>query len=737
MTKTTYIGPGNGVTGTTGYIFRATLNDSFPAKSFNVPENFNWSASLSAYSNITMVISYEHNLANGNIILPSGCTLQFNGGKLSNVGTLTGNGSRITNTLNYQCFDTTIIFAGTWINTVCTYEWFGAKSVPTRTSYTNECSAAINKANSSPFKIEPIPGFYYVANTIIYSKPKTIYFGPSPYEHQDDIGSAPDTLIPDHVRFITDQDIDVVDIRSSNVYLYGATIDVRGVGTYNNDAIKIKAQTAKIISGAIKMTVIGDYHLNSVSGASGKAFHFDMTDNTVYGFMANMDIDLVINFIPYGIYIDDPTTGHADTWMGVNTIRAFPDGCKQGFVVKGGFDNKYVGYTQTRDVLAYTEQDLYQAEFAGSDFIDIRTWDIWSRDYEETPGSGRYCPSRGGLLKSKGNILSDASLRVPWTKENQLYDQNAVFPVTHKSRVAIMHQKTNKSNFISEMNNILMGWDKKGTVTIKAHSGATIDFDSATPVIGSEAETANITIGNAHSLFLLRGYATSYVLNSSADLDKDFIEIALSGKTIRGINAFINVTGPKRIQIIGFKSVGNPDVYNCVPPSGLSGDNTFTFPLPYNVDYTSMAIRLIGAQAANSAIYINDIAVESQGALEGHNFVPATSAPKGVFHGFLTQSGTTDGTVITFLNSFYNSAYALFTPTLTRHGIGVYRFNMSDRFPAGKTMPADTLITSNPRGRVELTLNGTSRYDILTFNSAGAPADDILLNHPLVINTYW
>jgi len=393
---------------------------------------------------------------------------------------------------------------------------------------------------------------------------------------------------------------------------------------------------------------------------------------------------------------------------------------------------------QTRGILDYTEQDMYQAEFTGGNILNIFNWDIAARDYLY---AGGYYPSRGTLLRGDKNYLIGASLKNAFTYENPLHQAAPLFPITHKSQMAVLAQKLNKSNFISELNNFLIGWHQKGTVTVKAHSGATIDFDSVTPTIGSEAETANVVISNAHSLFTLMGYSTYYQFNAGSDLDKDFIEIALTGKTIQGRNAYVAIsgtqTGIKRVQVIGFKSAGNPDIFNSViSASDINSEKVFVFPLP-STTYTSMAIRLIGCRQTSDVIYINDIAVERGGVTEGHNFVPATSAPKGVVHAFLNQSGTSDGTVTTFLNSLYNSGLGLFTPTLTRHGVGVYRFNMSDRFPTGKTMPSDTLIIYNPRGRVEITLNGNSRYDILTFNTSGVASDGILVNHPMIINTYW
>ena len=790
-----------------------------------------------AYTNRTLVITYDHVIASGDITLQPGMTLVFEGGSITSSGNIIGNNSRIINDFNLPCFNTSINFTGTWSETTCNFQWFGARSVPTTATFSNECSAAINKAVNSPFQVTPLPGYYYVTSPIYFTKPKSIFMGACVVENVGD-GSLSASMIPDHVRFFTNQNIDVLDIQVSNVHLIGGVVDVRNVvGAYTKDAIGVHntrisgsgnywdetgytGRSVTILKGTIEMGVVGSRAGTITLGASGKAFHWSMTNNVDYACMHQMKVDLYVSCIPYGIYIDDMTTGHPNTNMGANFFNCIADGCKQGFHVENGFHNTYSGYTQTRGVLDYTEQDMYQAEFNGGNILDIFNWDLSSRDHLEYGG---YYPSRGTLIKGDSNYLIGASLKnLSIVYESSMYKPTAVFPVTHKSKMAVLAQKLNKTNFISEINNMLIGWDKKGAVTVKAHSGATIDFDSLTPTIGSEAETSNITISNTGTLFTLFGSPTYYIFNASSDLDKDFIEIALTGRNIQGRYAYIYLSANslKRVQVIGFKSVGNPDIFNTLfnPLDNVSGDKSFSFALP-STAYTSMAIRLVGSPSTrktatislgnpaivtssayglsnltsisfattgtlptpllpnvnyylraitgnvnafnlsstssgpliettdagsgthsfidNQYIYINDIAVEPMGATEGHTFVPATSAPRGTFHGFLNQTGIVDGTVTTFLNSFYSSASATVTPTLTRHGLGVYRFNMSDRFPTNKTMPKTAYTVYVPLGRVQVTLNGTGRYDILTFNTLDVASDNILVDFPLIINTYW
>lgn len=567
---------------------------------FYVPETFTWTSSLAAYADKTMVITYDHIIASGHINLPANCILRFEGGSITSSGNLVGNNSRIINEDGLPCFNTTINFTGTWSETVCTYQWFGARSVPTRTSYINECSAAINKQHISPFKVEPLPGFYYITSTLIFSTPKTIDFGISPYEHEDDNNSAPDSaIIPNHVRFITNVDIDMWDLRISGLHLIGGTLDVRGVGTYTKDVIKLRTQTAKIISGTLyKTKIIGSMVGNSALGASGKGFHFDMSGNTLYGCMANMDIDILILFIPYGIYIDDPSTGHADTWNGVNTIKCLADGCKQGFHVEGGFHNTYIGYTQSRNVLAYTEQDMYQAEFSGSNILDMYAWDLHLRDSLE---AGFYYPSRGILIDGDDTTLIGASLKAQIAYSKEYYGPKPAKQVTVKSDISILGEKLNKKVFISELHNLLLALNKTNPAVIRYHSGATIDFDAIVPVINSEPIITNIVGTYTDSLFSGKGYAPTFAHNGSTDPDKDFVEISFNGISYYGMPIFhLLLEGYremfKRIQLIGFKSAGNPDVVNIYPvaDSTTYSRKTYKGTLPTN-SYTSFAIRLIGS----------------------------------------------------------------------------------------------------------------------------------------------
>lgn len=734
MTKYRTLGPGNGITGPTGLEYRNLTNDMIPADAYFVPEDFVWTGDLSPVANRTLIISYEHNVS-GNITLPAGCTLLFDGGKFSTVGTITGSNSKVLNPRSLPCFDDTIAFAGTWSETTCNYQWFGAKSNDSLATYSNECSAAINKAHNSPFKVQPLPGFYYISDTLIFNTAKHLDFGMSSAKHDDDNSMPASQVVPSQVCFYTDQDIDMWDLRMSGVNIFGGQINVAGVGTYNSDCIKIKAENVAFIDGRILGTkVVGNLVGNAVSGASGKAFHYDTSDNTKYGCLANIVVDLHALFIPYGIYIDPPSS-FPTTWFGVSKFNCIADGCKQGYVVQHGFHNVYTGYTQNRAVLAYEEQDLYQAEFSGGNTIDIFAWDLSSRDHEEPAGSGRYYASRGMLIKGADNQLIGNAIKMTAVTYEVNYAPLPVKPVTERSNISILSQKINKESFISDIHNMLLGFDKRATFTIKAHDGSVIDFDNPTPTIGSEAETANITFTGMSGLFKKGATIPTYVFNAGADINKDFVELAFIGESF-AINSILHMyfegyrTIFNRIQVIGFKSAGDPDIFNIYPDPTTANYRVQRYSVTFLTSYTSLAIRLIGVPALSQSVYFKDLAIERR--TDYVTFPLKSELPMTTFHALLNQSGTDAPTMAIRLNTMSDT----YTPSCSYQGVGSYRLNYNYQFPADKMLPV-SLTFYTDLGTIVITRATDSYYTIQTYDTNDSPANGILVNQPIILNRYW
>ena len=70
-------------------------------------------------------ITKDIDLEDGELVIPAGCTLDFQGGSFSN-GTITGNNTTIKAGLE-QIFSESVILNGTWNVTEAYPEWFGAK----------------------------------------------------------------------------------------------------------------------------------------------------------------------------------------------------------------------------------------------------------------------------------------------------------------------------------------------------------------------------------------------------------------------------------------------------------------------------------------------------------------------------------------------------------------------------------------------------------------------------------
>lgn len=735
MSKITYIPPGNGIIGPTGLEIRELLNNSFPAKEYYVPEIFNWS-SMSAYADTVLVISYDHNLANANITMPANCTLLFKGGKLLTVGNIVGNNSRILNPDNLPCFNTVVAFTGTWTETICTYQWWGAKCDATDSTFGVDSADAINIAHASPFRVEPLPGFYYFTKTLIFPRAKHLELGISPFKFDGDALIVFNTVVGDHVEFYTDQDIDCFDIRTAGLSIKGGSINVKAVIPYTKDCIKIKAQTAKAFMGRLDMTVVGSDDSCQIEGASGKGFHFDASDNNTYGGMANWDIRLLILNIPYGLVLDSLDNAFGSTWVGVNRFEIYADGCKQGINIKSGFQSSLIGYTQTRNILAESEKNMYQAELGGDYDVKMFNWDLSSTNLEEPIGSGHFYPKNGTLVTSNGIRFIGYGQDLLSVTYQKNYEPKATRYITEKSRVRILGEKSNKDNFISDIHNSLTGFDRYGTISFKLHSGATIDFDDATPVIGSETELVDYTINYLSSLFAKGLYATHYALPAGSDIDKDFAEIHLSGTTFSGRGLHINLEGGyeivKRMQFIGYKSTGNPEIQNVyLNTLGSYGRQKVTFKLTGS--YTSIALRFIGVQDITKLIYINDIAIEQ--AVDYVSFPLKTDLPYATAEMKLTQSGTTAPTFGSRGKPLINTNDK--TIALAYVSVGHYTVRCVDRIPKDSIDLSDETVTLVNGSTVRAYWYNTSQINIETKDSGGNFANGILTEQYLGWNRYY
>jgi len=705
------------------------------------------SADVTSIANKTVVVTFDYDAGAANINLAAGVEIIFAGGKIFTTGTLVGNNTKIYNDLNKQCFNVSINFAGTWVSVEAAPQWFGAVCSASRTVLAGtavDSSAAIQKVFDSPFGYKPLKGFYYVPTVINISKPCYVDFGGILNTSFKDWVTSYNPE-PNYVCFYTDQNNSIFNIQSHSVTLFNFNIDITQATGYTSKMISYDLNYC--IWGAwVRANLIDNKEHCRIGGAIGIGLinkNVQALDSTgVAGYLTDAHFDINTMYVAKPVWIEDRSAitysatppVASNCWINDIYVNLKTNGYKEIHLGNLGGNSSHDIFLQSAHTLTLEERDTLYAGYIGRSVLRLQMADLVSAS------SGGYWYNLLPIKLGEGITLSED------TKARGGYIYNpGVIPipvsgVTQRSNVAILAQKMNKTNFISELNNYLIGWNQKATVTVKAHSGAAIDFDSLTPTIGSEAETGNIGLFNTGSLFTLKGSATRYLFGASADLDKDFVEIALTGKSISGTNMYISLNGSdgtiKRIQVIGFKSSGNPDIYDNVIPLMGGTERILTIPL-LTVTYTSMAIRLIGAYASGAGkdTYINDIALERSSVNEGHNFVPATSYPAYKHEGWLNQTGTDNPALTTFINSYPNPASS------TRQSVGTYRFLIGTGFTAGKTIPKEKytvfLGVNGAGGRVEVEWTHVEFYTILTYNSSGVLSDNILVNFPIFTNTYW
>ena len=103
------------------------------------------------------------NLNNGSVIIPSGCTLKFNGGRIIN-GTIIGDYTQIEASYQDAIFSTTTILQGTWKNIRSSVVWYGAKQGGDPTLAIQHCFDDIFHENYIP------NGNWVISDTLLISK---------------------------------------------------------------------------------------------------------------------------------------------------------------------------------------------------------------------------------------------------------------------------------------------------------------------------------------------------------------------------------------------------------------------------------------------------------------------------------------------------------------------------------------------------------------------------------------
>lgn len=594
---------GDGRSGMKGSIIRNIWNSQFEEIMGDIEyiqSGFTWNGNLSEYSNTILKITHDHDLSHSNILLPSGTTLWFDGGRLLNIGNLSGNTSRILNPKNLQCFNSAVTFAGTWINTIITPQSFGAICNSNPNIFQNSSSVAIQKVFDSPFEPYFPNGYYYLTTSIIITRQINVDFGIPVHEMIDNMNSF--VFNNKGVRFYTNLDINFWEIRHHGVYLKGGVMDIRNVAPFTK-AVYYYHGNYKCNFGECSGYVIGSLTGVRTSGATGKAVHWDCSNVTVdWGYIATLKWDIKTIYVPYGIVIDDPTTsGKIGLWCTALEIYGVFDGCKKALVIKTGSTTKIKCYTQTRPVLTLSEREYYQVEIGAPITIDIFNWDL-----SPSSENGYYYPNNGTILTSNGVVLEGMSLysyslgQID-TSKSSIYP-SSFQPITHKNELTILKQKWDKNNFISELHNAWLGIDKTMVVTVNAYDGSTIDFDNSSSyqdgaTLNLSGATTGITLTDTTNLFKSSGYPFRYYVNGNANLDTDFVEIMITGGTIYANTLYISLIQESgvinKIQAFGIK----PDLSVSISSETDGVYSSYSRPyykFSFTSGYNKFVIRLIG-----------------------------------------------------------------------------------------------------------------------------------------------
>lgn len=762
MSKDRELVPGDGVTtGDTGLVVRNLINDFIPDVTYIVPVGFDWTALLDIYANKTLLITNSYTVT-GAITLPAGCVLKFEGGKLLGTYTITGSGSRIINHDNKQIFSLNTTIAGTWVSTTACVEWWGAISNPNITTYSNDVMPYIAKLAASGFQAFALAGNYYIGSTLKLLQPfnYTLVGNTQPFGARklNDSGSWVDLENPsaaEQTCFYSNLNINWFEIESPYIYIIGGVFDVSAVPFstkwcfYGNNNDSIDHLRLRQVCRGSKESV-------RTEGQTGGYFRWEALNNTTAGHLFDVEIDSECLRLPFGVNIDAPNPAAVPyDWANGISVRGWFNGCKRGLRHMTASWAKIDVTFQSGACLVPSELELYQCEVSGyPSIMDQFCWDMYgTEEVVNSVPTGYWYPKNTVYSHSYGMQLTGKSLVAYRLNQFKGVPPMGIGVVNEDTRVRFFKHGSYGS-FISDIHNKLANFNLEGanSITILGYQGSGYDFDDlANRLPATATPNPNITISFPQNIVRNHGFSTQYVFGlGTTDYDLDFVEIVVTGSISYLHNVFLHLGGydggVKRIQVIPLDESNNvvatSSIQNQYPVKSPYLDAQAYDFLFTNVSVSKLVIRLIGTVPKIISTvptpqynYISDLAAKVS--KNNINFVDKHYLPKTTFHGFLNQSGTTDGTVTTFINNNFSSADILSTPSLTYHGVGIYRFNLSYAFSMTKTIPKTTYNVYVPLGRVQITLNNDSRYDILTFDLSDAPANGILVDFPFITNTYW
>ena len=285
--------------------------------------------------NTIYIIQYDYDLNGAEITIPVNCTLQFEGGSLSN-GTVNCNKTIINAKPKNNIFKN--INTKGFTSSKCYVEWFGAISYGGEENSPIYSSDAIQKAFDSIFyTIEFNRGIYYLDKTIILTSIKNIIFdGISTQELYSKYNIEFQKTIVSNTIITSKTDIDLLHISISryrdNDYdnfisfeLNGGCFDVSKVNNYNHTVIKFIAQKGNCIWNHKINTRIYGPLINYTKGddIDNKGIGIEYVQNENGSFYI-ADINSHIKGFTYGIKNSIPTKDYMTSF----DFRGVIEGCK-------------------------------------------------------------------------------------------------------------------------------------------------------------------------------------------------------------------------------------------------------------------------------------------------------------------------------------------------------------------------------------------------------------------------
>lgn len=286
-----------------------------------------------AAANTTYIILGE---ISGAITVPENCTLIFQGGKFT--GSLTGNYTTI-EAGPVQIFDVGLELSGTFTNEYAYPEWWGAVAYSQKPYKQNDndilfdCSSAINAALVSPFGvIHFCPGYYYISESIVLTKVKTIVMqgGGLTYSTPPETPPVPSTVI------CTDQDIDafVINITQQDgnwrqrLDITGGAVDVSSAGsTYSHSAMVFYLTLKSYRNTFIKTSLIGGRNVEGQNNAYidgrlayGKGFEIKKLQTSGQNTGSFFTTELTLHISSFGVGFSTETVDDIMT-QGDSTIQ--------------------------------------------------------------------------------------------------------------------------------------------------------------------------------------------------------------------------------------------------------------------------------------------------------------------------------------------------------------------------------------------------------------------------------